>query len=312
MGNQRKITHEGEIVLGETVIPCFVLEDGTRVLSSFGMQKSLKMVDDDDRKQSGSRAGNILSQKSLEPFIYANKTPAHYDPIECYRGSQKINGYEATVLADICDAFLEARKTIKLSSRQAIIADQCEILVRGFARVGIVALIDEATGYQYDREKDELQKILKKYISPELLPWQKKFPDTFYQELFRLNGWDFTVNGIKKRPGVIGRWTNILVYDQLPDGVIEELKNKTPKTEKGKRKHRYHQLLTEDLGSPHLSAVINQCITVFMLSNNMKDMWEQFERLRSRQAGQLELPFAFDDNGHTVISGEEGTVSDNK
>ncbi|MDO4714018.1 MAG: P63C domain-containing protein [bacterium] len=97
-------------------------------------------------------------------------------------------------MADICDAFLEARKHIHLSPRQQIIADQCEILIRAFARVGIVALVDEATGYQYDREKDALQKILKEYISEELLPRQKRFPDVFYKELFRLNGWDFTVN----------------------------------------------------------------------------------------------------------------------
>lgn len=70
--------------------------------------------------------------------------------------------------------------------------------MRVFARVGITALVDEATGYQYDREKNELQKILKAYIAEDLLPWQKRFPDIYYKELFRLNGWDFTVNGIKK------------------------------------------------------------------------------------------------------------------
>jgi hypothetical protein len=80
-------------------------------------------------------------------------------------------------------------------------------LVRAFAKVGIVALVDEATGYQYDREKDALQKILEQYISPELLPWEKRFPDEFYREIFKLKGWDFTVNGINKRPSIIGKWT---------------------------------------------------------------------------------------------------------
>ena len=81
-----------------------------------------------------------------------------------------------------------------------MIADQCELLIRSFAKIGIIALVDEATGYQYTREKNELQKILKAYISPELLPWQSRFPPIFYTELFRLNGWDYTVSGIKKRP----------------------------------------------------------------------------------------------------------------
>lgn len=72
-------------------------------------------------------------------------------------------------MADICEAFLEARNSIKLSTRQRIIADQCEILIRGFARVGITALVDEATGYQYERERDALQSILKAYINEEHL-----------------------------------------------------------------------------------------------------------------------------------------------
>nr|DAP10664.1 MAG TPA: hypothetical protein [Caudoviricetes sp.] len=72
-------------------------------------------------------------------------------------------------MADICEAFLEARNSIELSTRQRIIADQREILIRGFARVGITALVDEATGYQYERERDALQSILKAYINEEHL-----------------------------------------------------------------------------------------------------------------------------------------------
>ena len=64
---------------------------------------------------------------------------------------------------------LEARKNIHLSPRQRIIADQCEILLRSFAKIGIIALIDEATGYQYEREQAELQAILKAFISEEVL-----------------------------------------------------------------------------------------------------------------------------------------------
>lgn len=73
-------------------------------------------------------------------------------------------------------------KNIKLSARQRIIADQCEILIRGFARVGIVALVDEATGYQYERERFELEKILNAYISDEILKWQLTFTDDFIEK----------------------------------------------------------------------------------------------------------------------------------
>jgi hypothetical protein len=297
---KRMVKHDGELDLNGFKIPCYVLDDGTRILSARAMQSALKMVDDSDgKKTAGTRLVRHLSQKSLKPYIFKEKTLDHFEPIVCYNGDAKINGYEATILADICDGFLEARKHINLSARQQKIAEQSEILLRAFARIGIIALVDEATGNQYEREKDELQKILRAYISEELLPWQKRFPDNFYKELFRLNGWDFTVTGIKKRPGVIGTWTNKLIYEQLPKGVLDELKKKTPKSESGNYTARFFQSLTPDTGDPHLTAQINQIVTLFMLSDNMKDMWSKFQKLKDRQAGQLELPFQFDDDGHT-------------
>lgn len=298
---KREILYEGILDLAGIEIPCYVLDDGTRVLSGRKMQEALKIVDVEEGKQTaGTRLNRYLEQKTLEPFIYKGREQDHFKPIICYRGTQKINGYEATLLADLCDAFLEARKHISLSPRQTIIAEQCEVLIRAFAKVGITALVDEATGYQYEREKDELQQILRKYISEELLPWQKRFPDIFYKELFRLNGWDYTVKGIQKRPGVVGTWTNKLVYEQLPQGVLDELRNNVPKSETGNPTARFHQLLTDDIGSPHLNAQINQIVTLFQLSDNMQEMWNNFQKLKLRQSGQLDLPFKFDANGHTT------------
>ncbi|TPH07174.1 hypothetical protein EUX50_02345 [Haemophilus haemolyticus] len=298
---KREILYEGILDLAGIEIPCYVLDDGTRVLSGRKMQEALKIVDVEEGKQTaGTRLNRYLEQKTLEPFIYKGRAQDHFKPIICYRGTQKINGYEATLLADLCDAFLEARKHISLSPRQTIIAEQCEVLIRAFAKVGITALVDEATGYQYEREKDELQQILRKYISEELLPWQKRFPDIFYKELFRLNGWDYTVKGIQKRPGVVGTWTNKLVYEQLPQGVLDELRNNVPKSETGNPTARFHQLLTDDIGSPHLTAQINQIVTLFQLSDNMQEMWNNFQKLKLRQSGQLDLPFKFDEKGHTT------------
>ncbi len=298
---KREILYEGILDLAGIEIPCYVLDDGTRILSGRKMQEALKIVDVEDGKQTaGTRLNRYLEQKTLEPFIYKGREQDHFKPIICYRGTQKINGYEATLLADLCDAFLEARKHISLSPRQTIIAEQCEVLIRAFAKVGITALVDEATGYQYEREKDELQQILRKYISEELLPWQKRFPDIFYKELFRLNGWDYTVKGIQKRPGVVGTWTNKLVYEQLPQGVLDELRNNVPKSETGNPTARFHQLLTDDIGSPHLTAQINQIVTLFQLSDNMQEMWNNFQKLKLRQSGQLDLPFKFDAKGHTT------------
>ncbi|MDH6099989.1 P63C domain-containing protein [Anabaenopsis sp. FSS-46] len=218
-----------------------------------------------------------------------SKESGHLDPIVCYKGEKKINGFESYALLDICDAFLEARKHIDLGERQKIIAAQCEIIIRSFAKLGLIALIDEATGYQYERERNELQKLIDIYVNEELRAWQKVFPDIYYQEIFRLRGWDFTVNGIKKRPGVVGTWTNKFIYQQLPPGVLEELKRKTPKTESGNYSARFFQSLTEDIGDPHLMSQLQSVITLLQISDTWEEFISKFNKLVSHRNEQLTL-----------------------
>jgi hypothetical protein len=287
---KNKITHEGEIKLGDFSIACYVLEDGRRVLSGRTMQSALKMVEEsvDGSKASGATLDRYLKQKSLEPFIYKDREGGHFEPIDCYKGNSRINGFEATILVDICDAFLEARQNINLSSRQQIIADQCEILVRAFAKVGLIALIDEATGYQYTREKDELQRLIEIYVVEELRPWQKTFPDSYYREIFRLRGWDFTVSGINKRPGVVGTWTNKLIYAELPEGVLDEIKRLTPKSDSGNYVAKFFQSLSNEIGDPHLKNQLTSVIVLMQSSDNWEEFIVRFNKVRDRKKGNQE------------------------
>lgn len=286
--------------LGELEIPCYVLEDGTRVFSGRGIQKILgKMT----TNTSGTWLSKYINNSEITSYLKSGVIDKINNPIRFKRpdagGSQSATyGYEVTLLIDICDAILEVNKSGTLSD--PLLAVNAETIIRSVAKVGIIALVDEATGYQHEREKDELQKILKAYISEELLQWQKRFPDVFYKELFRLNGWDFTVNGIKNRPKIIGSWTNTLIYEQLPDGVLSELKKKTPKSNKGNYTARLHQSLTLDVGEPNLSAQINQIIAIFRISDNMRQMWGHFIKLNNRKLGILELPLNLDEKGHTI------------
>ena len=269
-------------------IPCYVLEDGTRVLSGRGMQQALNMAEDSDR--TSAKLTRYLNQESLKPFIYNNKTVGHFDPIICYDGDVKINGYEATVLVDICDAFLEARKHIKLSSRQAIIADQCEILVRAFARVGIIALVDEATGYQNEREHLELQKILSAYISDEVLKWQLTFTDDFYREIYRLWGLPFIPKYIRQKPSFIGKLTRKYIYEELPRGVVERIQEKAEKTEKGNWKYKWHQTLTPEIGREHLKRQIIEVTTLMSVSQS-KEQFDALFQQKYHKVVQLEMEF---------------------
>jgi P63C domain len=163
-------------------------------------------------------------------------------------GGKAAYGYEATILADICDAVLGARRIPgALQSQQSHIADQCELLVRGFARVGIIALVDEATGYQYQRKKRDLAEILEAFIAKELQPWIKTFPDEYYAQMFRLRGLEFPRDSVK-RPQYFGTLTNDIVWKRLAPGVLTELKKVMPKNDKGRRKGTFVQALTRNIG----------------------------------------------------------------
>src|SRR5262249_15959451 len=148
---------------------------------------------------------------------------------------------------DFCDAVLEARKAGGLLKQQEHIAEQCEILVRGFARVGIIALVDEATGFQRDRQKDALARILEAFIAKELQPYVKTFPADYYQEMFRLRGLPFPESSVK-RPQYFGVLTNNIIYDRLAPGVRQELQVGIPRNESGRPTAKYFQKLTQNRG----------------------------------------------------------------
>lgn len=221
----------------------------------------------------------------IQPYL-SNTLAAVTDPIKFYtpRG-QLAYGYEATVLADVCEAVLKARQDGALQKQQEHIARQCEILVRAFARVGVIALVDEATGYQDDRARDALAKILEAFVAKEIQKWVKTFKADFYKELFRLQGWAFT--GKTQRPALVGRLTNDLVYSRLAPGVLDELKRMNPPDEKGRRRHKLFQGLTPDIGHPKL--VEHLAIVTALMQASIS--WEQFKELLDRaKPKQTKLP----------------------
>ena len=140
----------------------------------------------------GDRLAKFASQGRLKSFVNSELIDRTANPIKFRtpRGSLAY-GYEATILADLCEAILSARQEDKLQKQQTHIAERAEILVRGFARVGIIALVDEATGYQRDRAADALAKILEQFIAKELQPYVPTFPPEFYEQMFRLRSVEY-------------------------------------------------------------------------------------------------------------------------
>jgi hypothetical protein len=263
------------VKIGDVIIPCYVLSDGRRVLTQKGIASAIG---------SGGTSGKALSYftqgKWISEFLKKETLDQIDTPIKFRTPTGSLaHGYEATILAEICEAVLSARKSGNLLKIQKPVADQCEILMRGFARVGIIALVDEATGYQKDRTKNALAQILEAFIAKELQPYVSKFPLEFYENMFRLRGLDFDPSSVK-RPSYFGCLTNNIVYKRLAPGVLDELKKKKNKLKKeeGKQVH-LHRYLTPDIGNPNLNKLITKVVTVMQLSSRWKDFKEKLDKI---------------------------------
>lgn len=278
----QKATHTGVLKIGEIELQCAVLEDGTRVISERGVTKGLGGKRGGShwrrmREEDGANLPVYLSAKNLREFINKDLETELMAPILYTSKGKQANGLPAKLLPKICDVLLQAKDADKLHPSQAHIAKNAEILIRGLAQVGIIALVDEATGYQEVRDRLALQEILEKYISKELIAWTKQFPDEFYKELFRLRGWGYNPFSVQ-RPAFVGKLTKDLVYARLAPGIVEELQRLNPKTPKGYRKDKHHQWLTEDIGHTKLREHL-ATVTAFMRACAN---WNEFYRLVQR------------------------------
>ncbi len=280
-----KATHEGILSIGDSSIDVAVLENGQRIITLTGVFQAL------DRPVRGTtridQTPTFMDAKNLQPFINADLAKVINKVEYLTVKGKSAEGYDANILPLVADLYLQARAADSLTKPQLETAMKAEILVRSLAKVGIMALVDEATGYQYEREKEELQLILRQYISEELLPWQQRFPHEFYRQIFRLNGWEYTVENLRLKPAVVGKWTNKYIYKQLPNGVLEELKRLTPKDETGKSIQHLHRRLTHDVGHTNLNNQIVSVITIMKLSKNWRDFDKKFNDL----FGQASLEF---------------------
>jgi hypothetical protein len=179
-----------------------------------------------------------------------------------------VSGYKATLLTRLCKLYLQARREGVLDRQQIDTAKQAEILLGAIADIGITALVDEATGFQYDRKKDALRLLLEKYIAEGLQKWLKRFPDKFFEELDRLYKNEKTTS--RARPQYYGLFINSYIYEPLEDGYVKNELNELNIDDEGKRKARFHQWLT-DFGLNQLTLQIGRVMGIMEDSKTLDE-----------------------------------------
>ena len=290
---------DSPLVIGGVEIPCYVLEDETRVLSQGGFLQAIGRSRTPTR-QRGSDVDNLpafLNASNLKPYLGQLREGVSTTPIPFVSPSRGpvAYGYDARLLPKVCKVYLEAKSDEALLPSQQHIAKRAEILVLGLATVGIIGLVDEATGYERIREERALAKILENFLDDELQVWTRTFEFSFYEQIFRLKGWG-SATGVK-RPQIIGHYTNDLVYDRIAPGVLAELRERNPTLPQGWRKNRHHQWFTPEFGHPKLRMHI-EGVTALMRAAGS---WESFKRALDRAYPKpgTQLSMETDDDGRS-------------
>lgn len=280
LDTETNVINYGKWIIDESEnlsIDCYVTDDERRLLSLRGTARVMGLTGGGSVALVRNLKSNYL-QKYLSKDLREWISQADNNQIKLIKGYRvKFIPFDATLFVDLCKAYVSAKSDGVFDDpkweKQSIIADKLLAIMSAFAKVGIIALIDEITGYQEERQKDELQKLLAEFVRKEYLPWARRFPEEFYVEMYRLKNWDY--NGNSKTP-LVGKITNYLVYDLLPDGVLDELCKKNPMDKKLKRrKYKHHQYLTESTGIAYLDKHLISIITLMRAC----DTWDEFDKL---------------------------------
>jgi hypothetical protein len=272
--------YTGVLQIGDMSLECDVLSDGTRVLTqtdfmgALGMYYSGWVSKNRSDEELAADTPQFLAFRTLKPFVDRHLGDLQSVSLE-YRTQrgQMARGIRAEIIPKICDVWLDAAEEANLGKRQKQIAAKAKILMRALAHTGIIALVDEATGYQDVRARDALAKIFTEFLAAERQKWTRTFPLDFYKEIYRLRGWKFQPWNTK-RPSVIAAWTDDFVYDRLAPGLTEELRDKNPVAETGRRSHKHHQWFNTERGHPKLKEHISGVIALLRAA----ETWDSFKR----------------------------------
>lgn len=262
----------GTLPMAGTEIECHVLNDGRRV---FTQREVVRILSD------GRDTSNLGRYLARNPLYKAGTIDSKIIRFKVPSRPQLAHGYEATLLIQICELYLDARDQDRLHPSQEKLARVAETIIRSCAKVGIIALVDEATGYQKIRAKNALRLKLQAFIAEDMQEWARMFPEVFWFELARLEGTRYSP---RNRPLRWGRYVMMFVYDAIDGDVGKKLREINPNPQH----HKNHHQWLKEFGREKVNNQIQQVIAIMKLCDDMPEFRRKFDRVFSN-AYQLEL-----------------------
>lgn len=250
-GGMPKARSDGFLMIGAVKVDCYVLHDGRRLVSKRAMARALGL-----RSEGGNALMKTLTGKTIgsaiPDFLWEKiENPILFSPL----AGDPAHGYEATVLIDVCDALIEAKAGLVRS--QQFLARQAETIIRASAKVGITALIDEATGFIEDKRKEEYRELWADFIREECRKWEAaEFPEDIFDIMYKLYGLKRFLPDTTKHPRFFAKFLRKYIWYPLANSsgaILEELEAKNPVVyANGGRRYKLFQFLTDEIGLPEL------------------------------------------------------------
>ncbi len=282
-------------------IPCYVLSTGIRGFRLSDMTFTL-------RGKAHGKFGNYLAAKNINKYLPDNLKPLKdidndrrpQGLIEAYDDGKILNVFDSEDFIEVCIAFVDASDNDyeSLSDSQKEIVSRAKRFIKSTAKIGIRALIDEATGYQYIRPKDDLSAKLVYLLSEDMRTWESTFPDDLWREFGRLTNWK---GSLKKRPKYWGKLVNELIYDNLDKDVAKYLRENKPPKLTGQK---YHQWFNKERGVKELINLINRIIGLAIECNSIDELRYKANKHFGKGILQLRLDYYVEGQERLIASSQ--------
>lgn len=270
---------QAPLQIGAVTVDAYVLDDRRRMLSKAAMAAALGL-----KSGGGNAFLRSMTRQAVRAGISADlwqaiESPQHFRALPNDSGapSSIVDGYEATVLIDVCGVLIDAGRSGGLTVSQEFLAKNAEIIVRSAAKLGIIGLIDEAVGFA-DRAKDEYRSLFNQFIRDQWSQWSQEFPAQFADMLYKLYGIKRLNPDTSQHPRFFAKFTRKFIYHPLANSrgrILEMLDEKNPVVyANGGRRHKLFQFLSDEVGLPAIRAHLWQVVGIGNASSNIK----QFER----------------------------------
>ena len=267
-------------------VDCYVLKDAakTAVISQRGMGQAIGLSQRGDRltsfvnsKTMADYIGRELRQKLDNPIIFQWNKAAAVNAI-----SAKANGYEASVLIDLCNAIMEASNDGKLKEpRYKKMVQQAQIINGAAAKSGIRQLVYALAGYS--PTTDEVIDAFKAYVLEEARKYEPEFPNELYVQWHRLYEIPVPMRG---RPWHFKHLTVRHIYYPLAKSSGNVLKLlRAQKSNDGDRQKKLFQFLNE-IGVRALRMHLGR---VLEMAESSKDATAYEAKINERFGDQMEL-----------------------